>query len=82
MQSAATGGLDVPDPNPQMPFAIVTAADEGRIDGDGDRRCDRVVESLGTTCLGAVIPTFVRCKGNCRVRTQSRLRDRSLTGVV
>jgi hypothetical protein len=39
--SAAAAGLDVPDPNLQMPLALVTAADECRIDCDGDRRYGR-----------------------------------------
>ena len=30
--------LDIADPDRQMPFAVLTAADEGRIQADGDRR--------------------------------------------
>lgn len=32
------GCLDIADANLEMPFTAMTAADEGRINGDGDRR--------------------------------------------
>ena len=35
---ATAGCLDIADANLQMPFAVVAAADEGRVQGDGDRR--------------------------------------------
>ena len=36
--SASVGSLDIADPNFQMPFAVVAATDESRVQADGDRR--------------------------------------------
>ena len=63
----SVGCLDVADANLQMPFAVVAAADEGRVQGDGDRRrrgrrLDRGgvaklladLERMAAQCLGAL----------------------------
>jgi hypothetical protein len=55
---ATVGCLDVADANLQMPFAVLAAADEGRINGDGDgRRCGRRLDRRG---LAEVLADFER----------------------
>jgi len=60
---ASGSGLDVADPNLQVPFAVFTAADEGRIQGDRDRR--RRGWRLDRGGIAALLADFQRMMPQC-----------------